>query len=46
MEWANGKVRQCRGKGNRDYDDNVASFINYVERELCKVKEDFEENVA
>ena len=35
---ANGKVRQCRGKGNCGYDDKVASFIEYVEGKLESIK--------
>ena len=42
MEWANGKVRQCRGKGNCGYDDKVASFIEYVEGKLESIKENYE----
>ena len=46
MEWANGKVRQCRGKGNCGYDDKVASFVDYVERKLGIIKENSEEKAA
>lgn len=46
MEWANGKVRQCRGKGNCGYDDKVASFVDYVERRLESIKEKDIEKVA
>ena len=46
MEWANGKVRQCRGKGNCGYDDKVASFVDYVGRKLKSIKENSEINVA
>lgn len=46
MEWANGKVRQCRGKGNCGYDDKVASFVDYVERKLEKMKGDSEEKAV
>lgn len=46
MEWANGKLRQCRGKGNCGYDDKVASFVDYVERRLESIKEKHIEKVA
>lgn len=46
MEWANGKVRQCRGKGNCGYDDKVASLVDYVERELESIKGNIEITVA
>ena len=46
MEWANGKVRQCRGKGNCGYNDNVASFVDYAERKLERIKSQREIKVA
>ena len=46
MEWANGKIRQCRGKGNCGYDDKVASFVDHVERELESIKEKIEITVV
>ena len=46
MEWANGKVWQCRGKGNCGYDDKVASFVDYVERRLKSIKENSEKNAV
>ena len=46
VEWANGKVRQCRGKGNCGYNDNVASFVDYVERKLGSLKENSEKSAA
>ena len=46
MEWADGKVQQCRGKGNCGYDDKVARFVDYVERKLESIKENSEKNVA
>ena len=46
MEWANGKVRQCRGKGNCGYDDKVASFVDYVGRKLESIKENSEGKAA
>ena len=46
MEWANGKVRQCRGKGNCGYNDKVASFIEYVEGKLVGIKGNFERKAA
>ena len=46
MEWANGKVWQCRGKGNCGYDDKVPSFDDYVERRLKSIKENSEKNAV
>ena len=43
MEWANGKVRQCRGKGNCGYNDNVASFVDYAERKLEIIKQNLKQ---
>jgi len=46
MEWGAGKIKQCRGKGNCDYGEKVASFVDYVEQELEKLKEKHPERVA
>ena len=46
VEWANGKVRQCRGKGNCGYNDKVANFIEYVEGKLVGIKRNFERKAA
>lgn len=46
MEWANGKVRQCRGKGNCGYNDKVASFVDYVEIKLEIIKQESKQKAA